>query len=408
MTRKVLNPITAATIIVIMYMTMPILSVFVSAYITTYAYMLLALFLMCFILLSGGISRLSSIIYVLFPFMIHVLCTYFTSESSTLLWGYQSMLFLLPVIIGYYYFYHKPENAYLLTIIVVFSLAVTVITTIVGLIQFPFAARTLATISESDDPENIKYAWHNIGGYDFIYTSVLLYPVIILSYKLKKIKLPVFLIIATALFALIVLSEYATALILFLLSSLLYLVGKNIGARQLLMLGVLFFLVIFFLWPIISNLFLWLADIFNSDVLKERLTALAGGITGLENSESKRIELYEKSIQGFLSSPIFGKMMGSEMLSGGHSFILDSLANYGIIGGAALFFAYKTIYKCFFKPFNNCKDFGFVLWAFAQAIILSIINTGMWLNVLTLFIPVLLSFIYNLNSEDNYENSLGN
>ena len=64
MTRKALNPVTLATIIVIMYMTMPIVSVFISTYITTYAYMLLTVFLLTFVIFAGGMRRLSLMIYI--------------------------------------------------------------------------------------------------------------------------------------------------------------------------------------------------------------------------------------------------------------------------------------------------------------------------------------------------------
>lgn len=406
MARKALNPITAATIIVIMYMIMPALSVVISTYITTYAYMLLVVFLVGFIALSGGVRRINNMIYLLLPFAIYIILTYFTKGDSLLLWGYQSLLFLLPVIVGYYYLYYKPENTSLLTVFVVLSLIVTVITTIIGLIRFPNAARILATIAESDDPENIKYGWHNIGGYTFVYTAVLLYPILILSYKLKKINAIVFWISVIALFALTILSEYTTALILIMLTSILYFVGKKTSSKQLMIIGVLVFLALFFLWPVISDFLLWLADILNSETLAERLTSLANGYTGLENSESNRIELYRKSIESFLSSPFFGRILGNYTSSGGHSFILDTLADYGIVGGVTLILIYRNVYRIFFSPFKNEYSFGFVLWAFVQSIILSAVNTGLWLNVLAFFIPIILSAIYNINREDTYESSL--
>lgn len=406
MTKKVLNPVTLATIIVVLYMIMPVVSVFIGRYITTYAYMTLCVLLLGSILLFGGLKRLNSTLYLIAPFIIYIIITIFTRTGSLLLWGYQSMLFLLPIIIGYYYLYYKPENTSLLSAIIVFGIIVTVITTIIGLIQFNFAARILATISASDDPESIKYAWHNIGGYDFVYTCVLLYPILILAHKLRVINSIVFWVLIIDLFAIVILSEYTTALILILITSVLYFTSKNLNARQLLLLGILFFVILYVFWPFIAKFLLWLASALGSDTMAERLTALANGYSGLESSESNRVELYRLSIMGFLNSPIFGKILGSYTSSGGHSFILDTLSDYGIIGGASIVFMYRNIYRYFFLPFLQNEGSGFILWAFTQSVILSLINTGMWLIPLTFFIPVLISVLYKSNSGDVYENSL--
>ena len=94
MVRKALNPVILATIIVIIYTIMPILSVFISAYVTTYAYMLISAFLIVYIMLTGGLKRLSAILYITIPLLVYVACTYTTRGDSVALWGYQSMLFL--------------------------------------------------------------------------------------------------------------------------------------------------------------------------------------------------------------------------------------------------------------------------------------------------------------------------
>lgn len=406
MTRKALNPVTLATIIVIMYMTMPIVSVFISTYITTYAYMLLSVFLIGFITLSGGLRRLNAMIYLLFPFAIYIACTFFTKADSILLWGYQSMLFILPVTIGYYYVNYRPENISLFAKILIVAILLTAITTIIGLVQFPSAARTLATIAESDDSTAVEYWWHNIGGYDFVYICVLLYPSLILAYKLKRVNRLVFYILFALLLALIIASEYTIALLLFIISSILYFAGRKLTAKQLFILGIIIFVLLFSLWDFFKNFLLLLADIINRDSVSDRLRALAGGVQALENFEDNRLELYTISITAFFKSPVFGQIFVTNAYAGGHSFMLDLLANYGIIGGATIAFCYRNIYRYFFKPFSNEQGFGFVLWSFAQAILLSFVNTGMWLNVIAFFVPMISYVIYNVTSEEIYEDSL--
>lgn len=137
----------------------------------------------------------------------------------------------------------------------------------------------------------------------------------------------------------------------------------------------------------------------------ERLNSLAGGQAGLEQSESNRIFLYERSIRTFFDNPLFGTMLKGGGGVGGHSFILDTIGVYGIFGIALLFFMYRKIYRLFFEPFKNEDGYGYVLWLFLQSILLSCINTGLWLPVLTLFTPVILYKIYGYG-EENYEGSL--
>ncbi|MBR4761808.1 MAG: hypothetical protein IK086_04155 [Clostridia bacterium] len=406
MAKKYLNPIVAATVVVILYSVMPILSVFISAYITTYAYMLLVVSLLAFILLTGGIERLSFIVNLILPAILYIVCTFFIKTDSLTIWGYKSMLFIMPVIIGYYYIDYKPECLSLFSKALMLALVITAVTTVIGLIRFPEASRILATIATSDDEENIRFSWNNIGGYDFIYTCVLLYPMLILAYKLGRINRIVFFAAFLLLLTLVILSEYTTALLLFLISTILFFAGKRLNESQLLIFGIVAFWVVLLFWDFFSQFLIWLADLFKSDILTERLTALANGITGLENSESNRIELYRMSLNAFWSSPFFGRIFGSKMLGGGHSFILDSLADYGILGGITIVLTYRNVYRRFFKPYSMFPCYGYVLWAFFQAMILSTVNTGMWLGVLALFIPSLLYLIYKQDSEEIYENTM--
>ena len=51
---------------------------------------------------------------------------------------------------------------------------------------------------------------------------------------------------------------------------------------------------------------------------------------------------------------------------------------------------------------NGENGFGAILWTFLQAILLSSINTGMWLNVIGLMMPVLVSWIYGYGQTMGY------
>ena len=215
-----------------------------------------------------------------------------------------------------------------------------------------------------------------------------------------------FFAIVGIIFTLIIISEYTIAFILLIITSVLFFFGKKFNAKNLLIVGIVMFLSIFLFWNIYRDFLLWLAGLVSSKSVSDRLIALSGGVTSLESFEDNRIELYRSSISGFFSSPVFGSILGNRTTKGGHSFILDALASYGILGGAAIAFVYRNVYRFFFKPFSNNTGYGYILWAFAQAIVLSAVNTGMWIDALTFFIPVLLTFIYKTNSEEDYESSL--
>ena len=400
MVRKALNPITLATIIVIMYITMPILSVFISAYVTTYAYMLLAVILISFIMLTGGLKRLSSILYIILPFIVYVACTYTTRGDSVVLWGYQSMLFLLPVIIGYYFLYYRPESINILTVVIVIAVFITVITTIIGLIQFPMAARILATIAESDDPENLKYSWHNIGGYEFVYTIVLLYPLIIHAYKRKRIPFLVSVLLTLLVFTVVILSEYAIAFLFILITTVLFFFKRELTAK-----GVVIFAIIGFIFVVVFGVFFsyllkTIGNMFSSETIRERLIALSGGTDALETFDDNRIWLYRNNIDIFLHNPLFGTMFDNDAGAAGHSQILITLAHHGILGGMALFFMYRCIYRSFFRPFRHAPGYGYYFLVFVEAIMLSSINTGFFLFVLTFCAPILFCSISDYKQEE--------
>lgn len=402
MTRKVLNPVTLATAVVIIYSVMPVLSVFISSYITTYAYMLLVVFLLGFIVLSGGFRRINSLIYVVLPFLIYIGCTYFTKTNSLVLWGYQSMIFLMPVIIGYYYVNYRPENISLFAKILIVAILITAITTIIGLIQFPGAARILATIAESDDSAAVEYWWHNIGGYYFVYTVVLSYPLVIYSYKQKKISLLIALVLTSTVFIVVIASEYATALLFILLTSLLYLTKRELTPKNILVLAIIGFIFILLFSSFFSYLLESVANMFKSDTIRERLLALAGGKDALETFDDKRIWLYRNNINLFLNNPLFGTMFDTGEGTAGHSQMLITLAQHGILGGFTVFFIYRNIYRLFFSPFRNVPGYGYYFLIFVESIILSSINTGFFFIILTLFAPILFYHISG-SAKQNYD-----
>lgn len=228
----------------------------------------------------------------------------------------------------------------------------------------------------------------------FVYFIVLLHPLAILAFKKQKINGWMAALCSIAVLSLAIYSEYTTALLLTLITLLLYFFKRDFQAKQLFLFSIIAMAAVFLLSEVFSNFLMWLADIVGSETIAIRLEALADGRTGIENSEDNRIELYERSFYTFLHNPLFGTFLNGGGGIGGHSFILDFMAQFGLLGVAVLFWMYRTVYKFAFAPYKGMEGYGFILWLFVQTIILSTVNTGLWLSVLVFFIPIFLKAIY--------------
>ncbi len=383
-------------ITVILYSLMPILSVVFSQYLTTYSYMLICAFTFLSITFAHGFQSFEKYFSMLLPFIFYQALTLIYRTSDFMLWGYSVLLFLLPLIIGQFFFFeadtvsiNRSFSAFR------FALVATIITTIAGCIRNPTAARILATIDNAQDARNISFTWQNIGGYGFVYTVVLLYPLIIYAYKQKRIAWFIFVPLAISAFALAIVTEYATALLLLITSSILIFLSRKISLKGIVIFGIFSVIFILLFQGVISDLLISLADRVDSKILSDRIIAFAGGRRSLEASDDKRIWLYRYSLETFLSSPLFGNMFVRHGSVGGHSAILDTLAQYGLIGLGVLYAMYKRIYNVFIKPYSNNSGYGFIVWTFIQAIFLSAINTGLWFEVLALYMPIILFAINN-------------
>ena len=392
--------------VVILYIIMPIISRAISTYLTTYFMLLIVLLIYFHTILRYRAEFFNDYIGGLmlpFVFFQAVMFTYRT--NSLLLWGYSVLLWLIPLVIGHYFIQYRIKDITTISKIIIIAFSITIVTTCVGLIQNPFASRVLATISSSQDVNAIMYNWKNIGGYEFVYFLVLLYPILILAYKQRRVNF-VFTAIGTfMIFATVILSEYATALLLIMCTSILFLCKKNLDKRGVYILLIVSTLILVFFSDSISRFLTYIAETIGSETIGERFLALAGGSDTLNSFDDNRIELYQRSLNTFLEHPIIGTFFSKSSAIGGHSFVLDTLAQMGILGGLLLFFMYKKIYNYFIAIFKTQVGYGYVLWAFLQAILLSIINTGMWLEILAMIMPILVANIYRYGDK-NYENTL--
>lgn len=387
--------------IMILYSIMPLVGRFFSDLLTTYSYMVVLLVLTLFVMFEKGAKTLEYFVLLILPFMLWKVLEYIGAYGITfspmniVMWGYGILLDVLPFMAAVYIMRNHNGMIKPLAIVIAVAAVLTAVTSIVGYYIYPEAARFLATDFETTNELYQRLEWMNVGGYAVVYTLLLLYPLAIYAYKQKKIHLVTAVIIAVLLLVFILRSQYTIALLLFMVTSALFFTKKNLTAKRVWILLGAAAVLILVLWTFVSAGLELLAKNVESKAISERLFALSGGVDGLSHAEDKRWELYLRSLETIFKYPIIGGYWFESANTSAHSFILDMVAEWGILGVAAIFFLYRKVYNLFYKPYRFDEGFGYILWIFLQAIFLSTLNTGAWLAVIGCFVPILLCYIDN-------------
>jgi hypothetical protein len=229
-------------------------------------------------------------------------------------------------------------------------LVVTTLTTIGWLVQGILRggrvyayARSLG--SGAPDRENYlrELMLRNIGGYDFIYASVLLLPVTF--YKLlsengrKRLGYALFYL---AQLAMIGLSQYTYAILFAaaitaaeLLAWLLRVIFRRLSVGASLACAVPFFAL---LWLLRVPLVTWAGNLaagFGFTNAAYSLSQLLQLLSGSALDAGSRMDAYTAALRGFAASPLVGSLFGGAKALGMHSDLLDLLSGTGLLGTAA-------------------------------------------------------------------------
>lgn len=265
---------------------------------------------------------------------------------------------------------------------------ITSVTTIVGCNMYPNAARTLATAAVNNT-EYLMYLSKNIGGFTFIYEITLLSPVVIYLIKSKKIGRILGTIILIIFGAAIVKSEYTTALIIYSISLVLYFV-KNWDAKKT-TLFLMIIITLIFSRSLLITAFSWLSVNINSEIISSRFNDIAAILNGVDVSElgsgGNRLRLYQQSWETFLSTNLFGSWNKGNI--GGHSFILDNMGIYGIIGAVFLLISFASSWKYSIKPFKRADIYYYYVYVYILIIVMALINPKSNLYMFICILPLL-------------------
>lgn len=260
----------------------------------------------------------------------------------------------------------------------IFLIAITIITTIIGNHTYESASRILATSSNGVYKNQIlQYSKMNIGGYDFIYGLVVIMPYFFYCIQERKNEY-LFVILTLMSIYTIVLTQFTFAVGLVCVFFIMLWVFKN-KKYYLRFLGVFIMMLIFFvlkkqmliiLYSIQSGLFskgfLFLADRMESVIDMLFSTKLTGDAL-------LRKELYFKSINAFLKCPIIGNIFEYHEL-GGHSEILDIAGGTGVFG-IMLLSLFLYIHMRNIKVYRGSSVYKYGIISFILFLLIAIFNT---------------------------------
>jgi len=327
---------------------------------------------------------------------------------------YSYVLFWMPLWYSFYFVKKAELNKKLLVVILVME-AFVLISTLIGLIQYPLASRNLASTVNTLD----IYYKMNIGGYDFIYGLVIMLPTLAILLNFKSYTL----VIKTFIFLGIIcifISQYSTA-VLFTTLFIVYLAFRKIFKDKTAIMFI-YILVLLLLLLIITPVGIYsnVASFFyyfNINAIGDKFLDLyylisKGQIIG---TVLDRFEKYNKSIIAFLSNPIIGSASSSFNVIGGHAEILDILGSTGLLG---IYIFYNIVAKYFNiikKNIFNVKEMTYVKSVLFAFILLGFLNTFLnspLISINVFLLPTLIiSLLKNrdyLNERIVYENCVDN
>lgn len=252
-------------------------------------------------------------------------------------------------------YYMKTDKEFLNLLIAVCLIAITIfcITTIVALIENPYASR----IANSEWLEGRFEENRNVGLYGYVYMCVLIAPML-LHKMIKKIKLTpfmdkLFLISFIIIVVMTAMSGYMIANFCLLLGCGLVIIFKKVTiARVAVFIAIVFAFVLFY-QDLVEIFFNGLTSLFgNNPAYGQKIAEFkelflegdAGGVT-----VDERFSNYEKSLALVYQYPVIGAFIFGKIGGGGHSALFDMIGRYGwLISGLYFYLFWKypfEIYK---------------------------------------------------------------
>ncbi len=284
----------------------------------------------------------------------------------------------------------KAMKAFLIMIGVMFI--ITMITTCIGVLNHPLAARVLATSISTTDPYYVELMKENVGGFTTVYQAVLMFPLLICLFKNRILKLLPMLLLTVLVVYMVIKTEYTMALLFLAFSFILFLFPqKKLNSKNIILLMIFVVVGVFVMRPVIADICRSLSKVIDSYAVSQRFIYMADELNGVETETitGDRLMKYEISMKAFARDPLFGNFMKIKGgYAGGHSYFLDNMAAFGIIGIGCMGMFFRQIYVKFYKPFREQKYYGYMIYVFITAILFSVFNTLYFSFVTAVIVPM--------------------
>lgn len=249
-------------------------------------------------------------------------------------------------LIIYYFMDEYPNARKRLATLMFLMFAVTAITSLVGVIANPNAARVL-TFAANEIEEDLMLRRMNIGGISFFQGLCICVPVLMTFIYQKKYRILSCLMLIMIWFSLLA-ASFTISLTMFFVALLLGYFSNNTTAKKTLAAVLVLLVVMAIPW---GELLFYLSSVIDNETISVRLTSMATSIINGSASGNlgSRIQVYEMSLNSFLENPAgigpqYTYVTGQRGI-GYHSQFLDDLARYGILG---LVF-YATFFGAYYK-----------------------------------------------------------
>lgn len=353
-------------------------------------------FLYSYILLNGGFKIIinSGVLLMFGVFFLSVLyCKY--SNLTLYIYGILQIV-IYPLITIFIVKKGSFRQIQYITLSVWLAYMITAFTTIIGCHYFPEAPREIAAALSSEDAARYHlYMNMNIGSLSYIYTLVLMLPILVYIIRFKAINRIISIcclfLFVTAIYS----SQYATALLFMFVGISPFVLHKRFKANTILSIIILCVILFFFFKDFIANIFVYFSSTVQSEILADRFQSFAdfllGGQNGSDGDVAARQYFYKSSFDAFLKSPIWGSF---NVTGGGHSYVLDVMANYGLIGLGALVVMYRKIYTLFYSTWRRSDIYGYIYMTFIMSICLAILNPKELFIVHTIIVPLSVQYLY--------------
>lgn len=318
----------------------------------------------------------------------------------------QLQSFLYAVIALYLIYQNDPQRCKKMFIVIILMYVITAISTIWGNIEYPQASRWLATF-EQNDPLNKLYTSKNIGGFSFVYELVLIAPLLIFLIRKKLLK-PLLGYALLILFGVtIFMTEYATAVLLY-LSNVVLLIIPKISTKKLIIVLMVVLLLFATAGGVVADIMDNVAQETDSDVLADRFGGVADYLRGEDSVSSEttenRMMRYQKSWNTFINTLFLGNWKDGGV--GGHSFVLDALAHFGLLGLVAIVVILVGKYKLCLQPYRGRAFIPYLVWCYILGVVLMVINTKVYWFVFLCAIPLFSAMLPAEQEKNKVENTV--